>query len=937
MKKLIITIVIAILAITGVVQAQSGGTIYTLDQWRATSTPANTIIPTITNRNVRIPSLGSSGSPCISVNSIGTLSTTTCGSGSGTPGGASSSVQFNGSGSFAGNNQFTYNGSTALHLGYPRNTDNQNFMIENHTASDGGGAFGSWHLGFNNDINSAIYNDQIVAGNDNDISAFVGGIFGTGNNVDGEDIYSIGQINTLQGIHVFGVGKGNVMYNYGTENYIFGGNNTSSGVDNGYQFTVGRGNANNAYGGFIVGTDITNTSGNFEFGMGEAGKAVLDGSGELTLKDSVVAKDAILGGSVYGGPGVVTLKEPTNGYQSSISILTDDASMQFDAQDNNFIFTNGIISGDTVKAYGSGGLTIKSNSNANVALLGAGGGQGATFYDGLINQGTHTSYGTITGPNFVATTTATSTFINASTTNLLVTNSLNVQGTTTANAFVKTGGLSTECLRADGSVGTCGSGSGTPGGASSTIQFNANGSFDGSNNFTYNGSTVVLNGTASTTNLTVGWGTNSAPGIYFSGQSNTGIYNDSTVGGFSPTITANGTRVMRFNSAFSTIHVPLHSGTTKSFMLETANGSVTNPNYSFNNDANTGMWSSGADTLDFTTAGVNAISINSSQKVTMSNASTTNLTVSSNLYPKSGVWADTGRVGIGTTTVDNLLHISTTTTAGTAVAKITNTGAGDFIDFVVQTATGVGHDLMNIYEGSTKKWRLGFEDNTDNFRIYNDTQGTNALTIAPSNSLATFAGGGTFGGSGSFVNTDGSTAFTLRGSSNANRMAINPQSGGGVLFYDYQGGGPNSGLALYAGRVGVGVTTPSARLQVQGAAGTASQLVIASSTGTAQFTIDYKGHKVTGGSTPTVSSCGTSPSIAGNDNNGRVTIGTSIGADTSCTITFAQSWTTAPSCVVNNESQVQLGRAVANTTTLTIDVSTTFTDSNVWNYQCEGY
>lgn len=57
--------------------------------------------------------------------------------------------------------------------------------------------------------------------------------------------------------------------------------------------------------------------------------------------------------------------------------------------------------------------------------------------------------------------------------------------------------------------------------------------------------------------------------------------------------------------------------------------------------------------------------------------------------------------------------------------------------------------------------------------------------------------------------------------------------------------------------------------------------------------IDQYGHLITGGPTPIVSSCGTSPTISGNDRNG--TISTS-GTVTTCTITFANAYTTAPEC-----------------------------------------
>ena len=143
---------------------------------------------------------------------------------------------------------------------------------------------------------------------------------------------------------------------------------------------------------------------------------------------------------------------------------------------------------------------------------------------------------------------------------------------------------------------------------------------------------------------------------------------------------------------------------------------------------------------------------------------------------------------------------------------------------------------------------------------------------------------------------------------------------------------------------GIGSTSPLALLSIQQnhrAASSTNSLQISSSTSSGatmeHFKIDNKGHVVTKGPTPSVTSCGTSPAVVGSDINGRVTIGTAIGVDNTCTVTFANTWSTAPSCFVNNETQVLLARAVAGTASFTFDVAATFTDSDVYNYHCEGY
>lgn len=146
-------------------------------------------------------------------------------------------------------------------------------------------------------------------------------------------------------------------------------------------------------------------------------------------------------------------------------------------------------------------------------------------------------------------------------------------------------------------------------------------------------------------------------------------------------------------------------------------------------------------------------------------------------------------------------------------------------------------------------------------------------------------------------------------------------------------------------RLGLGTSTPFAVLSVSATSTTDTRALfaVATSTGTASTTvyrIDKFGHRITGGTAPTVSSCGTSPSVVGNDNAGKITIGTSIGVDTSCTVTFNNAWPNAPACIVNNETSALTARYVDDATSvsaMTINVNTAFADSDVISYQCIGY
>ena len=88
--------------------------------------------------------------------------------------------------------------------------------------------------------------------------------------------------------------------------------------------------------------------------------------------------------------------------------------------------------------------------------------------------------------------------------------------------------------------------------------------------------------------------------------------------------------------------------------------------------------------------------------------------------------------------------------------------------------------------------------------------------------------------------------------------------------------------------------------------------------------------------TPTVSSCGTSPSLGtkSTDAGGKITAGT--GAPTSCTLTFKIPYTNAPSCTVSGTGIAGTYGASTTTTALTI-TSTIAMTSSVLNYRCHGW
>jgi hypothetical protein len=85
---------------------------------------------------------------------------------------------------------------------------------------------------------------------------------------------------------------------------------------------------------------------------------------------------------------------------------------------------------------------------------------------------------------------------------------------------------------------------------------------------------------------------------------------------------------------------------------------------------------------------------------------------------------------------------------------------------------------------------------------------------------------------------------------------------------------------------------------------------------------------------PSLSGCGTGPSIRGNNQSGEVTMGT--GSPTGCTITFAASnpYSAVPNCVVSWQANIASMQYAITQSALVL--TQTGTSSNKINYFCTG-
>lgn len=95
--------------------------------------------------------------------------------------------------------------------------------------------------------------------------------------------------------------------------------------------------------------------------------------------------------------------------------------------------------------------------------------------------------------------------------------------------------------------------------------------------------------------------------------------------------------------------------------------------------------------------------------------------------------------------------------------------------------------------------------------------------------------------------------------------------------------------------------------------------------------LDTIGHHRVTGSTPALTSCGTSPSISGTDIAGLVTMGTVT--PTGCVITFANAHTNVPYCTVTWQANLASMQYTISATAITL--VQTATSSNKVNYRCD--
>jgi hypothetical protein len=249
-----------------------------------------------------------------------------------------------------------------------------------------------------------------------------------------------------------------------------------------------------------------------------------------------------------------------------------------------------------------------------------------------------------------------------------------------------------------------------------------------------------------------------------------------------------------------------------------------------------------------------------------------------------------------------------TITSGNAARLTSGNANGGNINFT--PGAGIGTGLTGSVVVTTGNLNFGGTTSSNVMFKPNGTGG--AFRRGDDSNLSGFIDGGTFA-----AGTAGSYKAIIDAGNTAPGMFLSSDS----IFYLSSATSANGGLgALSFNResgsimkIGQGTTAGYGDLK-------ARQLLTATSSGA-----------------PTIASgFGTSPSIAGGDDGGRITVGTGGTASTGA-ITFGVAYATAPACVANNETTISLVQATTTTTTLTLTSSAPFTAGDKLTWVCRGW
>lgn len=292
----------------------------------------------------------------------------------------------------------------------------------------------------------------------------------------------------------------------------------------------------------------------------------------------------------------------------------------------------------------------------------------------------------------------------------------------------------------------------------------------------------------------------------------------------------------------------------------------------------------------------------------------------------------TGLTITNTGVTSNVAGTGINVSGATGAVTITNGG-------VITLGNGTGTTCSGTNPGTCNVNTTQNITTLSNLSVAGFVQSTSGGVLSSaaltSGNITTALGFTPFGGTNPLPITNGGT-----GTSTPGLQGQNVYVGASGIFT-----GTSTIFTNTASNVGIGTTTPAAKLTVNPSVNTSDALDVtntigsttarfgtldtatdtfgvSSSTGQVEFGVDSAGHNWTGGVTPTLTSCGGgTPAVTGDDNSGTITLGTGVTA--ACTLNFVKTWAQTPTCSATSDAAGVSGEVTAiSTTAVTFGVTT---------------
>jgi len=273
----------------------------------------------------------------------------------------------------------------------------------------------------------------------------------------------------------------------------------------------------------------------------------------------------------------------------------------------------------------------------------------------------------------------------------------------------------------------------------------------------------------------------------------------------------------------------------------------------------------------------------------------------------------------GANIVNGSNSIGVTSSGGTSVSGLfTAQGASTFISS--ETVNGANGLLVKYQVNAGSMTGAG---------LTSCSGGSNAVTW---NSTTNQFGCNTIsgGGSGGYAVQPATVAFILSQGVQASTGVFTSSVTVLGAFGVYQSSQANI-IQLSSSTTGIPLVSVSS---VPALAPTDYSLTISSQNASLVFGVQYDGHIVSSGTTPSMGTCGSSPSVSGSDTAGLIAVGS--GSVTSCTMNFANSYLNPPVCVESDTSTSVTADIISITTAaVTFGFSSSLGGGSIW-YICIG-